>query len=99
MRPWVCSSVFSVSPPEWCNPSNKQNPKIFWTRLQPIDIPFYDKKASITLPDLNMPDTVYRILVGGFRFLSDIPSLEYIWQEIMQDEEIRRFVMKVNKYG
>lgn len=92
VRPWVCSSVFSVSPSEWCNPIKKQDPQIFWTRLQPIDIPFYDEEASITVPDRNMPNTVYSILIGGFKFLSDIPGLEPMFQELMQDEEIRGFV-------
>jgi Fe-S-cluster containining protein len=106
VRPWACSSVFSVSPSEWCNPINRQDPEVYWTMLQPIDIqipsydiPFYDKEASITPPDCNMPDTVYRILIGGFRFFSDIPGLESIYQEMMQDEEIRSFVTQRPQRG
>ncbi len=95
VRPWACSSVFSVTPSEWCNPINTTyEPKIYWSKL-PLNVmamPFYDEESSITTPDFNMPDTVYRILIGGFKYISEIPGLESLYQEVLHDEEIRRFV-------
>ena len=89
VRPWVCSSVFSLSPSEWCDPFNKQDPNR-WSMFPPdIEIPFYDKEASITPLDRIVPDTVHRILVGGFRYISDAQGLESIFQEVIRDEEIR----------
>lgn len=89
VRPWACTSVFSVTPSEWCSPVTKEEPKIYWTRMPPeIQIPFYDSNASLTPPDRNMPDTIYRILIGGFRLFSEIPGLESLYQEFMRDDEV-----------
>ena len=96
VRPWACSSIYSVTPSEWCNPLNEHEPKIYWSLL-PLDvlaIPFYDKDSSITPPDCNLPDTVYRLLIGGFRFLSEISGLESLYQEILHDKEIHHFMKK-----
>ena len=96
VRPFACASIYSVTPSEWCSPSSVQDPRVFWSQL-PLDIvaiPFYDKDSSITPPDRNLPDTVYRILIGGFQFFSEIPGLESLYQELLRDEEIRQFMKK-----
>lgn len=93
VRPWGCGSVFSVTPAEWCDPLAKKEPKIYWTKMPPnILVPFYDDHSSITPPDRYMPDTTYRILVSGFRFFSEIPGLESLYQEVLHDSEIISFV-------
>jgi hypothetical protein len=60
--------------------------------LNVVTLPFYDKNSSITPPDLNLPDTVYRLLIGGYRFLSEIPGLESLYQELLHDKEVHQFM-------
>jgi len=95
VRPWACLSVFAVTPSEWCNPANSHEPKVYRTMFPSnIELPFYDKRASLTSPSNNMPDTVYRILIGGLKFLSEVPGLESLFQEALNDDEVKRFVLQ-----
>jgi Fe-S-cluster containining protein len=98
VRPWACTSVISVSPSEWCNPVLKKEAKTFCLQMTPvIHLPFYDKDASVNLPDRNVPETVYKILVDGLRFFSDVPGLECLYHEFMNDNEIASAVRNINK--
>jgi hypothetical protein len=93
-------SVFSVSPSEWCNPVLQKEPKTYCTKMtSAINMPFYDKNASLTQPDMNMPVTVYRILVEGFNYYSKVPRVESLYQEFMHDDEIIKIIRDKKQYN
>lgn len=94
IRPWVCASIFSTAPSDWCDPKDVHDSSLCRTDFPiSIELPFYDEKGSITVPDASiMPDTVYRILAGGFKFISEIQGLESLWLEVLRDIEVRHFV-------
>lgn len=94
VRPWVCSAKNSISPPEWCAPTNDNEPTIYWSSLSigEISMPFYDKESSITPMGRIVPDTVYRLLIGGYQFLSSIPGLESLYQELLHDKKLNRYM-------
>ena len=95
VRPWVCASVFAVTPSVWCDPADRHEPRVYWTMFPAnIELPFYDERTSLTLPSYNMPDTVYRILIGGFRFLSEAVGSKSLFQEVLNDEEVKRLVLR-----
>ena len=51
---------------------------------------FWDDRIEVVYSDI-MPNMVYRILIGGFRFFSEIPGLTNILKEYLSDPEVEQF--------
>jgi len=97
VRPWACVSVFSTTPAEWCSPSSVHEPSIHLTRPSALDdLPFWDDRIA-GLYYSNMPDMVYRILIGGVNYLSEIPGLGDLLKQFVSDPEVIHFVEQLNK--
>ena len=93
VRPYTCAAHYVTTPAEWCNPLNKNQPKVY--KFEPHDelfnLSFYFQ--SLSKPALSfMPITVYEILYGGFSYLSDITGLVSLWLEVLNDPEIMKIL-------
>ena len=90
VRPYMCAAHHVTSPPDWCNPLNPNEPKVY--KSLPIEVMF---DCSFYCKPLNepvvtfMPLAVYEILNGGSIWLSGIPSLEGLDNNAMNDPEVR----------
>jgi len=95
VRPWVCASVFAT---ERCDPSRSNEITTYRADLpSTIELPFYDERISVHYTGI-MPSTIYGLLTGGFRFLSDIPGLESLLKEFSTDPEVRAFVKRAHDF-
>ena len=96
VRTYNCAGFYATTPPEWCNPSNPHEPKIYRSKLPGeviLDLTFYHK--SLRTPVFSfMPLVVYEILSGGYGYLSAIPGFENLEYEFVEDPEVRSYLEK-----
>lgn len=86
VRPWTCATLFST---ELCNLSDEG--KNYWLRIPPtIELPFWDSRIEVIYSDI-MPNMVYKILTGSFKFLSQLPGLDNLKKEFYNDSAVKRF--------
>lgn len=90
VRPWACAGVVATTPGEWCSPSNDNKPSVYISRLTPKEISFYRETNSLIM--LPAPLAVYEILNGGFIWLSDIPGLDGLDDDAMNDPEVSKIL-------
>lgn len=90
VRPYVCASVVSISPAEWCRISHPDHRSMSYLKTElPLakDIPYFvQPKSGILLA--SMPLLVFDILSGGYAALAEIPGLEVLQQMAMSDPEV-----------
>ena len=71
VRPMCCSSHYSVSPPEWCEATNPNEPTIH--EVIPKDVDIYRLAEldgpQLTLFELTLPTLIYRLLTEGLSSL------------------------------
>lgn len=92
VRPWVCASIVSISPSEWCDPANPNSPKVLRAQFSPTtEIQFYyDKWARVSYLD-NLPQFIHNILTGGLLYLSNaVPGLDDLLKDFVSDPEVSR---------
>lgn len=87
VRPYACASVVAVTPGEWCSPANDNICEVRMSNIVPKHVPYFRETSRMVL--LPMPLGVYEILVGGFLWLSDLPGLKGLDNEVMTDPEVR----------
>lgn len=87
VRPWVCVNLFATSK---CDSSSKEQKTLLLDLPATIEQPYWDERIEVIYQDL-MPNMVYKMLIGGFRFLTQIPGLENIFKEYISDPEVRKF--------
>jgi Fe-S-cluster containining protein len=89
VRPYMCIAHISISPPEWCNPQNPNEPVT--RKAIPLEA-LYDKSfyyRNLERPVVTcMPIVVYEILQSGTYYLSRIPNLEQLDYEFVNDPEV-----------
>ena len=78
VRPYICANYFSVSPPDWCQPSHPSARQAIHMK---IGLKLGKYIPYFALPEGNrivssMPFLVYRILGGGYEALSSITGIE-----------------------
>jgi len=99
VRPYLCIAHTSISPPEWCNPQNPNEP-VIWKAL-PIefmkDDSFYYRNLGRCVI-ANAPIAVFEILSTGVAYFSmdGLPGFENIDYEFWGDPEV---VPILRKYG
>jgi len=96
VRPYNCAGFYATTPPEWCNPSNPNEPNIFRSKLPSeviLDLTFYHKPLKTPVFSF-MPLAVYEILSGGYGYLSTIPGFENLEYEFMKDPVLRTYLDK-----
>lgn len=95
VRPQVCACVVATTPAKWCSPFDENMPKIYFPSydyISTLEMPFYRSIPHYIL--LPVPLGVYEILNGGFIYLSTIPGLEGIDEEVMTDPKVRPILQK-----
>ena len=95
VRPWNCAKPVVTTPSEWCHPStnvNNEKPNVYVSQLIPEEVPFYFKPKALNVLLIHLG--VYEILEGGFMWLSDIPGLEGLDKEAMNDPEVKEILPK-----
>jgi Fe-S-cluster containining protein len=94
VRPYVCASIVSVSPSDWCSPAhvmNSQAQHFKVTMQMEGDMPYFARpKSNSTFS--SMPFLVYRILQEGYSVLSLIPGLENLKSIAENDPEVRAII-------
>lgn len=78
VRPYICANYFSISPPEWCQPSHPNTRQAVHMKIglqMGNDMPYFalPKGNRIVSP---MPFMVYRILEEGYDALYSITGVE-----------------------
>lgn len=95
VRPYMCASHYVTTPPEWCNPLDPNKPKFI--KALPVEVMF-DRSfyhSQLVQPIVTfMPLAVYQILMGGYMYLCDIPGLENLPHEVMNDSEVAPIIRK-----
>ena len=95
VRPYMCASHYATTPPEWCNPLDPNKPKI--KKAYAVEV-MYDRSfyySQLTQPVVTfMPLVVYQILMGGYLYLCDVPGLENLPYEVMNDSEVAPIIRK-----
>ena len=90
VRPWTCAKPVATTPSEWCHPStNVKNdaPNVYVSRLTPVEMPLYRDTGALNLLLVHLG--VYEILEGGYMWLSDIPGLQGLDKEALNDPEVK----------
>ena len=90
VRPYVCASVVSVSPAEWCELKHPEHYEMSYIKTQlnlGKDMPYFVRPTSGLL-FANMPQLVHDILSDGYGALSAIPGLEGLQPEVLSDPEV-----------
>jgi Fe-S-cluster containining protein len=92
VRPWVCAGVYSTS---CCDLSNEERntERVFLHLPATIELPFYDERMTVEYLG-PVPMTVYNLLNGGFKFLSQMPGLASCFDEFKHDKEVLAFARK-----
>ena len=91
VRPYMCAAHIAVSPPEWCNPQNPNEP-VIWkalpTELMKDDSFYYRNLERLVITNTIIP--VYEILKGGVSYFSmfGLPGFENIDHEFWGDPEV-----------
>jgi len=99
VRPYMCVALIAVSPPEWCNPQNPNEP-VTWKAI-PTEImkddSFYYRNLGRFVVTI-MPLVVYEILKNGVSYFSrgDFPGFENLDYEFWGDPEV---VPILRRYG
>jgi Fe-S-cluster containining protein len=94
VRPYNCAGFYSTTPPEWCDPSNPYEPKIYRSKLPGeviLDLTFYQKPLKTPVFTF-MPISIYEIFNGGYGYLSTIPGFENLEHEFINDPEIKSYL-------
>jgi len=93
VRPFTCVGTVASTPPEWCNPSNPNEPNIYWSRTPAvIDKSFYYKEIKDVVLAF-MPIMVYGILEDGYRTLSIATGLYDLEEKALAEPQVKA-VMK-----
>jgi Fe-S-cluster containining protein len=96
VRPFTCAGTVAVTPPDWCNPSNENNPKLYQTRTPAvIDKSFYYKEIKGVVLAF-MPLVVYGILEDGYRMLSIMTGLEDLEEVALKEPEVRQIIERLS---
>lgn len=90
VRPYTCVGCFATTPAELCQPLNRNKAKIY-TAVPPDvfdDTSFYYRNLEHPVQSF-MPVMVYQILTYGLIGMPELPGLENLPHEFMNDPEIR----------
>lgn len=92
VRPYACASVVAITPGEWCSPANDNICEVRMSNIVPKHVPYFREPSRMVL--LPTPLGVYEILAGGFLWLSDLPGLKGLDNEVMTDPEVRPIIRR-----
>jgi Fe-S-cluster containining protein len=95
VRPYMCAAFIATTPPEWCNPSNPNEPHYYKVGRSDVmsDLSFYHKGLGEPFISI-MPLVVYEILQTGYSYISSISGLEGLADEAIEDPKIRAILMR-----
>ena len=96
-RPYMCATLVSFSPNDWCKPDSRNKPEILMAYPSEIffDRSFYYGKFSSRVLSF-MPLTVYEILKNGTYYLSRVvPELENLDKEFRTDPDVSSILKRI----
>ncbi len=92
VRPFTCVGTAASTPPEWCNPSNPNEPKIYWSRTSAvIDKSFYYKEIDGVVLAF-MPIMVYGVLEDGYKMLSIVTGLKDLEKKALAEPQVKAVI-------
>lgn len=103
VRPYACAGAFATTPAELCQPLNRSKGRIY-TAVSPDlldDTSFYYRSLEQPVQDI-LPIMVYNILSYGIIGMPEIPGLEGLPREFMDDPDVSpvlRDYLKSDKAG
>jgi len=88
-RPFACADLAVTTPSDWCDPKRNVGQVCILPSYRLATEPgFWDERfRGLRLG--NTPLMVYNILTAGYSFLSQIPGLKTLGEEVAADPEIR----------
>lgn len=95
VRPYTCSGLFATTPAQLCEPLNRDKAR-FYTAVHPDifkDTHFYYRNLKSPIQGL-MPEMVYHLLTYGLIGMPEIPGLENLPHEFMNDPEVKPILQK-----
>ena len=95
VRPYTCVGCFATTPAELCQPLNRNKARIYTAAPPDVfdDTSFYYRNLEHPVLAF-MPVMVYQILSYGLIGMPDIPGLENLPGEFMNDPEVRQVLQK-----
>jgi hypothetical protein len=97
VRPYTCVGTVASTPPEWCNPSNTKEPKIYWSHTSAvIDRSFYYKEIKDVVLAF-MPIMVYGILEDGYRMLAIATGLDDLEEKALAEPRVKAVIKSFNR--
>ena len=95
VRPYVCAGCFATTPAEMCKPVNRNKARIYTAAPTDIinDTSFYYRNLEHPVQDF-MPVMIYQILNYGLIGMPEMPGLENLPHEFMNDPEVKPILQK-----
>ena len=93
VRPFTCAGCFATTPPELCKPVNRNRAHIYSAVQSELlnDTSFYYRNLGHPVRDC-MPVMVYQILNYGLIGMPEIPGLEDMPREFINDPEVKPII-------
>ncbi|MCL2679176.1 MAG: YkgJ family cysteine cluster protein [Dehalococcoidia bacterium] len=98
VRPYVCASIVSLTPAEWCWVGHPRYAEVFLLKAQlnyDKDMPYFEKTSSVSIFS-SMPFLVWRILNSGYDALSDVPGLGHLKSQAYAHPEVQAALREMN---
>ena len=95
VRPYTCAGCFATTPAELCKPVNRNKARIY-TAVQPDiinDTSFYYRNLEHPVQSF-MPEMVHHLLTYGLIGMPEMPGLENLPHEFMNDPEVKTILQK-----
>ena len=89
VRPFTCAGHYSISPSEDCDLSRGKEAEIrvVVPEFDAIQGQFWDERLNTLYEDM-LPNVVFSTLTGGYGYLSSLPGLEKLEEEVMRETEV-----------
>jgi Fe-S-cluster containining protein len=87
VRPYCCASIVATTPSEYCRLAITDKPSVYVSYLRPKELPFFRHTNDLVF--VNIPQTVYELLNGGYGWMKGIPGLERLEDEVNNDPEVK----------
>ena len=83
VRPFTCAGHYSLSPSEYCDLSRGKEAEVRVTapEFDAMQVQFWDERLNTRYEDM-LPNVVFGTLTGGFGYLSSLPGLEKLEEEV-----------------
>jgi len=99
VRPYVCAALIAVSPSDWCAVNHPRNSEAAYIQgsIKNDGRPQYFTLPAAREVVSSMPSLIYSLLHDGYAFLSTVPGLNNLRDEVERDPEVKSILISVGR--